>query len=229
MFRTIRWTGYLALAAAVLYIGATVAGSLLDTSYSQMRQHVSDLTATGASTWAALAPIYALYNLLFLAFAIALYLSSDRSWTFKAVLGLLAANSFAGLMMVTWFREDLGGSPVTFAGKGHVVFASVSGLAVVAASILCGFAFRRSAVWRPLSLFSLAVGVGFILLSPLAVVGIKSDLAGLAERGPIGLSITWLLVIGAYAVIRGSRDELSAGGPEPSKAVIQFPSARTPR
>jgi hypothetical protein len=50
-----------------VYLAATAAGSLLDPSYSQIRQHVSDLTATGAPTAADLAPPYILHNLLVVA------------------------------------------------------------------------------------------------------------------------------------------------------------------
>lgn len=46
--------GYLAIAAAAVYVLSTIAGNVLDPTYSQIRQHVSDLTATGASTWPAL-------------------------------------------------------------------------------------------------------------------------------------------------------------------------------
>jgi hypothetical protein len=56
--------GYLALAAAAGYVLAAAAGGVLDPSYSQVRQHVSDLTATGAPTWSALAPLYLLHNVL---------------------------------------------------------------------------------------------------------------------------------------------------------------------
>jgi hypothetical protein len=206
MTSPLRWTAYSGLAAALVYVAATVAGSLLDPSYSQVRQHVSDLTATGASTRLALAPPYFLYNLLVLGFAVALYSASDRSRLFRVGLACLTANAIAGVMMVTWFTEDKGGAPVTFAGTGHVIFAGVSSLSIVVASFVYGFAFRRTAEWRPLSVFSLMVGVGFLVLGSLAVIatGAHSALAGLAERGPIGLSILWILVVSwrALALVR---------------------------
>lgn len=66
------------------------------------------------------------------------------------------------------------------------------------------FAFRRSAAWRPLARFSfaVAVAVGFAILGPLAAIATaaKSDLAGLAERGPIGLFIAWLVVVAWFAL-----------------------------
>jgi hypothetical protein len=194
--------GYVALAATLVYVLATAAGSVLDPSYSQIRQHVSDLTASGAPTWAALAPLYLLYNVLAAAFAVEFYRASpgDRLW--KLGTALLVVNAFAGVMMVTLFREDLGGVPTTSAGAAHLVFAGLSSLVIVVAAFAYGIAFRRSALLRPLAVFSFAVGVGFAVLGPIAAVatGQKSDLAGLAERGPIGLFVLWLLVVGWYCL-----------------------------
>ena len=60
-----------ALVAAAVYVLATLDVSLLDPSYSQIRHHISDLTATGAVRWAARVPFNLLYNILSVAFAIA--------------------------------------------------------------------------------------------------------------------------------------------------------------
>jgi hypothetical protein len=203
----LRWTGWSGLAAAAVYIGATAAGSLLDPKYSQIRQHISDLTATGASTWAALVGPYVAYNLLVLAFAFGLYGTSPRGRLWAGGLGLLALNALAGVGMVTWLREDVGGVPTTFAGAGHLVLAGISSLTIVLGSIVFGFAFRRSAAWRPLATFSFAVAVGFATLGPMAAIATtaKSDLVGLAERGPIGLFVVWLLVVAWFSLRRARR------------------------
>ena len=198
MDRSARRAGAFGIAAAVVYVAATAAGSVLDPSYSQVRQHVSDLTASGASTWAALAPAYLLYNALCLAFAVALYRSSSRTRLFKVGLGLLVLNAFAGVMMVTWFREDPGRVVTTASGAGHIAFASVSSLTIVLGSIVYGFAFGRSPVWRGLSAFSFAVGAAMIAFSPIAIAAINSPLAGLAERGAIGVFLVWLIGVGGY-------------------------------
>jgi Protein of unknown function (DUF998) len=199
--------GYLALAAVVVYVTATVLGSVLDPSYSQVRQHVSDLTATGASTWAALAPLYVLYNLLVAAFSVGFYRASPRDGLWTLGTALLVANASAGVLMVTAFREDIGGVPTTSAGTGHLVLAGLSSLAIVASALVFWIAFRRSALWRPLAPISLGVGLGFAILGPVAAIATahKSDLAGLAERGPIGLFLLWLVIVGCYGVILGRR------------------------
>jgi Protein of unknown function (DUF998) len=218
-FKTLRWAGYFAIAAAAVYVGATASGSLLDPSYSQIRQHVSDLTATGASTEADLAPPFILYNLLVFALAMNLYTAFRHSRLFQIGLGLLTANAIAGVMMVTWFTEDLGGAPTTPAGIGHVVFASVSSIAIVVGSFVYGFAFRRIArPWRTISFLSFGVGILFILAAPFAVVttASNSDFAGLAERAAIAPFIVWLLGVGGFALVRGRE---SSPPPHPGVAL----------
>jgi hypothetical protein len=215
--KTLRWAGYFANAAAAIYVGATAAGSLLDPSYSQLRQHVSDLTASGASTSADLAPLYVLYNLLAVAFAVNLYVASDRKRLFQVGLGLLTINALAGVMMVTWFAEDLGGTPTTVAGTGHVIFASVSSIAIVVGSFVFGFAFwRLGRSWQSMSFLSFGVGILFILAAPFAVLttAAGSDLAGLAERAAIAPFILWLLGVGCFAIFR--RHESSRASTAPS-------------
>ena len=95
--------------------------------------------------------------------------------------GLFTANAIAGVMMVTWFTEDLGGAPTTPAGIGHVVFASASSIATLVGSF--------------------GAGILFILAAPFAVISIaaNSDLAGLAERAAIAPFIVWLLGVGGFA------------------------------
>ena len=207
MAARLRLTGSLALAAAAIYVVATGAGSLLDPGYSQVRQHVSDLTATGATTWPALVVPYIAYNVLVLLSAIALYLTSPRGWLWAVGLGLLALNALAGVGQVTWFREDIGGVPTSVAGTGHIVLAGISSLAVLLGSVVYGFAFRRSATWRPLAPFSFAVAVGFSILGPVAAIATatQNELAGLAERGPIGIFLLWLAVVGWYALLQAPK------------------------
>jgi hypothetical membrane protein len=206
MGRSLRAVGYLGIAAALVYIVTTALGSALDPHYSQIQQHVSDLTAGGAPTRAALAAPYLVYNLLAFAFAVCLYKTSDRGRLFKTGLVLLSLNSLAGIMMVVPFREDLQGSASTVWGSGHIAWAGVSSLVIVVASFLFGVAFRRSSVWRALWSFSIVVGIAFLIIGPLTVVATsRHSLAGLAERGSIGLYILWLLVVGTTGLAMSRR------------------------
>jgi hypothetical protein len=196
------------LGAPLIYVTATAAGSLLDPSYSQLRYHVSELTASGAPTWAALAPAYVTYNLLVAALGVVLFLAL-RGRLFAIGAGLLATNAAAGILSVTVLRQDPGGLPTTAAGVGHLVAAGVMVLAVLAAAFLYGVAFRRSVLWRPLSRFSFGIGIGLLVVGPIGALAAGTQLAGLAERLPIGLSLLWLAGIGGFA-LRLTRHGLSA-------------------
>jgi hypothetical membrane protein len=191
-----------------VYVVATAAGSVVDPSYSQVQQHVSDLTGTGAPTQAILAPAYCLYNLLAFGFAVSLYGALGR--TRLALIGtlLLAVNSIAGIMMVTIFTEDLGGAPHTVFGYGHVIFAAVSSLAILCAALICGFAFRRRSGWRGLSIFTFLIAAAFVVAAPWAIIATSTNsLVGLAERAAIAPFIVWLLVVGAYALRIGAQSD----------------------
>ena len=109
--------------------------------------------------------------------------------------------------MTTLFREDMGGLPVTTAGGIHIALASVSSLLIVLSSFVYAVAFRRDPAWRPIAWFSVVIGIGFAVLGPLAAYATAegSELAGLAERGPLGLYVAWVLVVGLFAVRLGRR------------------------
>jgi hypothetical protein len=219
--RTTRFLALCGLSAVVLYVFTTAAGSLLDPSYSQVRQHVSDLTASGSPTRDRLVAPYLFYNALVAMFAIGLYVESTRGLLFKLGLGALLLNSLAGVMMVTVFPEDLGGSPVTVAGTGHLVFAGVSVLCTVAIAFLYGFAFRRTSA--RLSGISFAIGAGVLVFGPAAAVATAagSDLAGLAERVPIGLFLGWVLTVSAYTFVASNQATGSWVGTAPPRGRVR--------
>ena len=215
---------FLALAgfsAALLYVITTIAGSVLDPSYSQLRQHVSDLTASGAATRDRLVAPYLFYNALVAAFALALWSESSRGRLFTAGLLALLLNAFAGVMMVSVFPEDLGGVPMTLAVAGHLFFAGISVLCTLAIAFVHGVAFRPTS--RALSTVSLAIGAGILVFGPLAIfaTAARSDLAGLAERTPIGLFLAWIVAVSAYALYAGERS--TAADPRVRAAVCLRP------
>lgn len=217
---TLKWTGYFAVAAALLYVGATAGGSLLDPSYSQVSQHVSDLTAAGAPTKDELSPFYLLYNVLVVLFAVGLYRASEKGRLFKLGSTLLAVNALAGMMMATLFTEDLTGAPSTFMGNGHVALAAISSVAILAALVVYGFAFRRSTTWRGLSTFSFVMSAAFVVAAPLAIVATAANsYAGLAERAAIAPFIVWLFVVGGNAVLQHRRSAELEPTPPPRTAL----------
>lgn len=214
---TARFLALCGASAVAVYVVTTASGSVIDPAYSQMRQHVSDLTASGAPTRDRLVAPYLLYNALVALFALALYAESARGWLFRIGLGALLLNAFAGVMTVSVFPEDLGGAPVTAQGAGHVAFAGVAVVCTITSALILGVAFRRAS--RMLSTVSFAIGGGIVASGAVAVAATasRSDLAGLAERVPIGLFLAWVLAVSVFAA--RFAPPADAHAPSPSAAL----------
>jgi Protein of unknown function (DUF998) len=61
--------------APVVYVGAVIMGGVLRPGYSHISQFVSELIEAGAPNKSLLDPLFALYNLLTIAFGIGLFTS----------------------------------------------------------------------------------------------------------------------------------------------------------
>jgi hypothetical protein len=161
---SLRIVGAAGLLAVVLYVGTTVLGGVLDPQYSHVRNAISELTGAHAPNYAVLAPLYAAYNMLLVAFAVGLYLASIRSTLFKWGAWLFTIGAISGIGQVTVFRMDQVGSPATLTGQGHIALAGITSLVTVVATVIYGFAFRPDPLWRPLSVLSLSRSL--LCLSP---------------------------------------------------------------
>ena len=192
--------GAAGLLGVVLYVGATMLGSLLDPQYSHVRNAISELTGARAPHFAVLAPLYAAYNILLVVFAVGLYRGSLRSTLFKWGAWLFTIGAISGIGQVTVFRMDHVGSPATLTGQGHIILAAVSSLLTVAATVVYGFAFRRDPMWRPLSRPSFIAAVAFVVTGPAAALSVGGPYMGLFERITIGLFIAWVAVVSSYAL-----------------------------
>jgi hypothetical protein len=109
------------------------------------------------------------------------------------------------LAQITVFRQDAGGTPVSIAGTGHLILAGVSSVLTLAATVLCGVAFRREASWMPLSKFCFAAAGALVLSAPAAALSTGGAYMGLFERITIGVFMTWVVVVSAYALRRAAR------------------------
>ncbi len=189
--------------AAVVYIGTVILGGLLRPDYSHISQPVSDLIATGAPNKALLDPLFAIYNLLVLAFGISLFqwvraenqTSRKTIGTIGAVF-LLLEGLFGFITLL--FPEDVGAiSEATSTGKLHIVFAGLSALTSVLAILLMGFWFRSLPHLRRYSVYSFISVLVVFVAGGLAAASVanSSPIGGLIERITIGGFIQWVFVI----------------------------------
>jgi hypothetical protein len=126
----LRLSGLAGISAATLYAGTTAFGSVVDATYSQVAQSVSEPTAADVSHRSPFVAMYVASALLLAVFAIGLRmaLGDGRLSTIGVVLVLL--NVGAGLAMVMAFPMDQSHAHghTTTATAVHNVFAGAAAL-----------------------------------------------------------------------------------------------------
>lgn len=190
--------------APIVYVVTVLLGGILSPGYNHIAQPVSDLIAAGSPNKSILDLLFALYNLLVIAFSIGLvqYVRSDQQ-NRRRVMGtvgafFLLAQGIFGLLTL-FFPEDMGGmsAGISRTGMMHIVFAGLSSITTMFTILLMGFWFQTSAHWQKYGRYSF-ISVGVVLVSgglAAASVATGSSYGGLVERITIGGFLQWLFVI----------------------------------
>ena len=173
-----------------VYVLALVVGPLLWTSYSSYGESVSTLTSRGAPNQVVIEPLFALYNVALIAFAVASRRVLPRRPRAAVGPAALAGAGALGLLLFL-FPQDPWGAPVTAVGEGHI---AISGL--LAFLFLVGlFGFWRTTAgspgWAWFSRGTVAFFVAGIALGAFGAVSVTTPYAGLAERASIGTFLLW--------------------------------------
>jgi hypothetical protein len=191
------WAG---VVAAVWHTLVVLIGGMATPGYSHIGQHVSTLFQSGAPNGTWIAALFAVYNLLILAFGVGVFrLVSDRGAVRRRIGqagGVAVALTAIAGFMDDVFRQDPIGSPATTAGIIHVAFAGVTSLlTILAIALVAIWALARPDL-RGFGWYSVAT-LGVIAVSgPLAAVatvGLWSTM-GLLERIPIVGFVQWAAV-----------------------------------
>ena len=191
------WAG---LAAAIWYTAVVLVGAMSTPGYSHIGEHVSTLYQSGAANGPWIAALFAVYNLLILAFGAAvLHLASEPGamrWRIGRAGGVaLVLTAIAGGLDVV-FRQDPIGSPVTTAGTLHVAFAGVASLlTILAIALVAAWALGRPAL-RRFGWYSVATLVVIAVFGPVTAVATAGlwPTMGLLERIPIFGFVQWAAV-----------------------------------
>jgi hypothetical protein len=205
--------------APVVYVVTVILGGILRPGYSHVAQAVSDLVASGAPNKALLDLLFAVYNLLTIAFGAGLFQNvrsehQDRGKVAGALGALfLAAEGIFGFVTL-FFPEDPGGLSGTISSTGtlHIVFAGLSSLTSMLTILFMGFWFRNIPRLRGYGLYSIISVIAVFLSGGLAAVSVASHspVGGLIERVTIGGFIQWLFVIALMMY----RSETASAAPE---------------
>lgn len=181
---------YSGITAFVIYIIAVTIGGMLYPGYSHISMDVSQLTSTN-SPIKDFMNIFFIYNILVSIFGFGLYKKSVNK-TSKIASIFVIAIGILGLL-ISFFPINTRGTDITLTGIIHIIIVSMVSLLTVSNGILYFFGFRKTKH----SLFakiSLTAGILFLIFGPIAGININSPYAGLFERIPIGIFLTWMLV-----------------------------------
>ena len=149
-------------------------GALATPGYSHIGEHVSTLYQSGAPNGTWIAALFAVYNLLILAFGVGVFrLVSNRGGARRRIGQAggvaLVLTAIAGVMDVV-FRQDPIGSPATTAGTLHVAFAGVASLlTILAIALVASWALARPEL-RGFGWYSVATLVVIAVSGPVAAV-----------------------------------------------------------
>jgi hypothetical membrane protein len=201
--------------APLVYVFSVVLGGAMRPGYSHAGQAVSDLIASGAPNKALLDPLFAIYNLLTIAFAFGLVQRVNENGQGEAKTAgrmgalLLATEGVFGILTL-FFPEGAKGMSGAITGTGlmHIIFAGLSSVATMLAMVLLGFWFANSKRWRRLGPYSF-ISVAVVFLSGgLAAISVANrwPFAGLAERITIGGFLLWLFVIAFVMLANGEKN-----------------------
>ena len=199
-----RWPLPAGIAAPLVYAGVVLLGGALTPGYSHRDDPISALMETGAPARALIDPLFAVYDLLLVAFALGLRRGFARTGVdLPATVPVsLALVGVAGLL--TWpLPMDPVGGAASPTGIAHIALAGAQSLGTLVAILSAGMALNKTRAWPWLSLYcfataSLLLATGMVAGAAAATNG---PLAGLWERLTIGAFQQWLVVIAVVGLL----------------------------
>lgn len=178
------------LAAPILFIAVDLVSGSSWRGYDFAARSINDLSAVGSPVRGAAAPLFALVNVLTIAFGVGLWRAAGGSAPVEVVAGVVIANGVLGLGAAL-FPNQTGVSP-RFLTPG-VLLAAGSVLCIVLAIAAGAFAFGG---W--LRVYSIATLGAYALLT---IVGYASQMQpriGFQERL---MAYTWMVWLGLVAAV----------------------------
>jgi hypothetical protein len=185
-------------ASSVLYVIIDVIGAVSYPGYDYSAQAISEMSAIGAPTAGFLAPWYALWSILFLAFTLGVWILGRARRSLRWCAALLLAVAIVGSGFSLFPMSQRSAVP-TFSDTMHLVVAGAT-MVLLSAAILAGAgSFERG--FRHYSAATVGVMLIFFLVTMRDVPNVAADLPtpymGLSER--ISMA-AWLLWIAVFSV-----------------------------
>jgi hypothetical protein len=192
--------------AIPLYAGTDILAGSIYPGYSFRDQAVSELFAIGAPTSGIVVPLFTVYSLLVLAFALGVWLSAGQNRARGILALLLIAGAVNGLVLWNLFPMHMRGAGMTLTDTMHLILAAtggvISSMAVGFAAVAFGRRFRFYSIGTIVMMF-----VPTILtfsFTPQVAANETSPWMGLLERIAFAVYWQWQIVL-AVVLLREER------------------------
>lgn len=187
----------------LLYLIMVIVGGVLIPGYSHITETVSELLVAGAPNRSLLATLMISSSVLGILFPIGLHRGINEGKGSKVGPAFLIIASVLGIF-TTYFPQDPGGPPVTFAGTVHVVLLIPMVILSLGAFIAFWRRLKSDSLWSGYDRYSLITFIVAIPLGVISAVSLDSPYVGLLERISVAVILQWSFVM-AIKLFRLSR------------------------
>lgn len=196
------------LLSSIVYVITDVIGALSYPDYDYAAQAISEMTAIGAPTANLLAPFYWTFSILFLAFAIGVWLfgrqGSCLRWSASFMFGVVVVG-----VGFSFFPMNMRGVGRTFSDTMHLLIAGVT-MILLTGAIICGSKALKP-TFRFYSALTVALMLVFFVLTLLDAPNVARNLStpymGLKERVSMAAWLAWIAVFSVQLLKVGPKPE----------------------
>lgn len=178
----------------LLYLIMVIIGGSLIPGYSHITETVSELLVAGAPNRSLLATLMISSSVLGILFPIGLHRGINEGRGSKVGPAFLIIASVLGIF-TTYFPQDPGGPPVTFAGTVHVVLIIPMVILSLGAFIAFWRRLKSDSLWSGYDRYSLITFIVAIPLGVISAVSLDSAYVGLLERISVAVILQWGFVM----------------------------------
>lgn len=198
--------------APIVWVCTDIIASMLYPGYSYISQATSELFAIGAPTSSLVVPLFTLFDILLLGFAIGTWLSAGQNRPLRITALMLVGLAVSGLSLWPFFPMHMRGTEVTFTDTMHLTIAAISivpGLLSVGLGMISlGKRFKYFSIGTIIGL--LVPGILAFLYAPQVATNQSTPLLGLNERIAQYINALWIFVLAVLLLRRQSKSQPSA-------------------
>jgi len=198
--------------SSLIYVAATILGSMVWKGYSSIDQTVSELFAIGAPSTSLIVPLFVAYALLIYAFGIGVWISAGQKRVLRVAAVLITAKEVLGLVGTLFTPIHLRGVEGTMTDTMHAILTGVG-------VFLCMFpamGFAAFAFGKRFRLYSIGTMLIFIVCGaltgldgPRLAANLPTPWMGVWERINIFGYMLWIVVL-AINLLRAQPDSHNA-------------------